>query len=104
MSSKKINSSTDAMEEKSVFDNIVFDQDVQLEDLLDNESPIIEKKRSKYASIVHNSSETYKDKSKVAELGLDLFPGFSREMELAAIERGKKQNKKNKRRETKTNT
>lgn len=90
MSSKKNNSSTDAMEEKSVFDDLVFDQDVQLEDLLESEAPVSEKKRSRYASIIHNGSEAYKDKSKVAELGVDLFPGFSREMELAAIERGNK--------------
>lgn len=49
----------------------------------------VTKKRSRYVTIRHNASDNYKDPNRSAELGVDLYPGgFSREMELAAIERG----------------
>ena len=79
------------MEEPSVLDALLKDRDsIESADSTETvEKP--KKKRSKYVSVRHNSSDNYKDPNKAAELGIDLFPGgFSREMGLAAIERGRK--------------
>ena len=74
--------------ETSIFDNIYPDKE---EEILTATGSPAQKKRSRYVTIRHNASENYSDKSKAAELGVDLYPGgFSREMELAAIERGGK--------------
>lgn len=46
-------------------------------------------RKSKYVFIRHNSSDNYKDISKPAEHGVDLYPGgFARDMSLAAIQKG----------------
>jgi len=73
--------------EQNIFDNIF-----PVQDSVDELVPTKEKKKhSRYVTIRHNSSDEYKDPQKAAELGVDLYPGgFSREMELAAIERGRK--------------
>lgn len=77
-------------EEVSILNDIVFDDDISTEEHVE-EVKVKEKKKIKHAFIKHNASENYVDKTKVAELGVDLYPGgFSREMGLAAIERGRK--------------
>jgi hypothetical protein len=74
--------------EESIFDNLYPNKE---EEVLTATGTPTTKKRSRYVTIRHNASENYSDKTKAAELGVDLYPGgFSREMELAAIERGGK--------------
>jgi len=88
---KEINATTSVAEEESLFLSEIDDILSSKETLPDDIKKTSDSKKPKYVFIRHNSSENYKDITKAAELGVDLFPqGFSRKMELSGIVKGNK--------------
>lgn len=78
--SKAINKGDDTLIEESLLD---IREDEKIENLALSPS----KRKNKYVIIKHNATDSYSDPSKQGEYGSDLFPGFMRDMALAAVDR-----------------